>query len=153
MTPELVLRDARPSERAQLEALQRRASLALDEYRGQLLAHPDAIALPAEQIAAGQVIVAEARGRLVGFAAWLSHADGAELDGLFVEPDCWGRGIGTSLAAKVAEIAMAKGAECLHVIAAPSAADFYLRCGFVQSGDSSTRFGPARRMTRQLSAP
>jgi hypothetical protein len=81
MTPDLVLRDARPSERAQLEALQRRASLALDEYRNQLLAHPDAIALPAEQIAAGQVIVAEARGRLVGFAAWVSHADGAELDG------------------------------------------------------------------------
>ena len=45
------------------------------------------------QIANGQVIVAEIDGEIAGFAAVV----GGELDGLFVEPDLWGRGIGAAL--------------------------------------------------------
>src|SRR4029453_16881181 len=81
----LCIRLATPEERLELEALQRRASLALAEYRAQLEAHPDSIELPGEQIDQGQVIVAELDGRVAGFAAVV---DG-ELDGLFVEPDLW----------------------------------------------------------------
>ena len=53
------IRTARSDERAALIELQRRASLALDEHREQLEANPDAIDLPAEQLALGQVQVAE----------------------------------------------------------------------------------------------
>src|SRR4051812_29565367 len=88
------LRLARPEEHGELEALQRRASLALPEYAAQLEANPDAIHVPPAQIANGQVIVAEMDGAIVGFAA----AVGGELDGLFVEPDLWRRGIGRALA-------------------------------------------------------
>src|SRR5262245_64246737 len=87
------LRLAEPGERADLEELQRRASLELPEYRAQLLAHPDAIHLPPAQIANGQVIVAELNGEIAGFAAVVA----GELDGLFVEPDLWGCGIGKAL--------------------------------------------------------
>jgi hypothetical protein len=67
----LTLRHARPDERDDLEALQRRASLAVREYRDLILADPDAIDLPLEQILGGNVGVAERDGRVVGFFAVL----------------------------------------------------------------------------------
>ena len=51
----LHIRPALPEERLELEELQRRASLALETYRDQLEANPDAIDLPAEQIERGDV--------------------------------------------------------------------------------------------------
>ena len=90
----VTLRNANPDEHEALEALQWRASFELREYRDQLMEHPDAIHLPPSQIANGQVIVAELDGKIAGFAAVV----GGELDGLFVEPDLWGRGIGRVLA-------------------------------------------------------
>ena len=83
---ELGIRLARPEEREALEDLQRRASLALNEYREQLLAEPDAVELPAEQIESGEVIVAELDGQIAGFAAVLIDDSIAELDGLLSSP-------------------------------------------------------------------
>jgi len=90
---DLNIRLARTQEREDLEALQWRASLANEADRPHLEAHPDAIELPAAQIASGQVWVAELDGKIAGFAAVL---DG-ELDGLFVEPELWRCGVGAAL--------------------------------------------------------
>ena len=139
----LILRVAYPDEREQLEDLQRRASLELAEYRDQLIANPDAIHLPPAQLANGQVIVAEVEGSLAGFAAVV----GGELDGLFVEPDLWGRGIGKALVDAAAHQAREKGLT-LTVVAQPGARRFYESCGFSVEGDEQTRFGPAFRMSR-----
>src|SRR3954467_15890675 len=89
----LVIRVAQPEEREELEELQRRASLANENDRPHLEAHPDAIHLPPAQIANGKVYVAELDGRVAGFAAVV----GGELDGLFVEPELWRRDIGAAL--------------------------------------------------------
>jgi GNAT superfamily N-acetyltransferase len=140
---ELVLRLAVPEEHEELEDLQRRASLELDEYREQLLANPDAIHLPPAQIANGQVIVAEVDGEIVGFAAVV----GGELDGLFVEPDLWGLGFGRTLVDAATHEARQRGLT-LRVIANPSARRFYESCGFTVEGEAQTRFGPGLRMTR-----
>ena len=139
----LTIRPARTEERAALEEIQQRASLALPEYREQLEANPDAIHLPAEQVERGQVLVAEADGTLAGFAAVV---DG-ELDGLFVEPALWRRGIGAALVAAATHEARRKGLT-LRVVASPSARAFYERCGFRAEGEEATRFGPALRMSR-----
>jgi GNAT superfamily N-acetyltransferase len=139
----LQLRIARPEEREELEELQRRASLELSEYREQLLVNPDAVHLPPAQIANGQVIVAELGGEPAGFAAVV----GSELDGLFVEPDLWGRGIGRVLVDAATHEARRRGLT-LKVIAAPGARLFYESCGFSVEGEAQTRFGPALRMTR-----
>ena len=139
----LTLRLARPEEHDELEELQRRASLELPEYRDQLIANPDAIYLPEGQIANGQVIVAVAGGDIIGFAAVV----GGELDGLFVEPDLWGHGIGRTLVDAATHEARRKGL-ALKVIASPRARRFYESCGFTVEGDEQTRFGPALRMTR-----
>src|SRR6516164_4339974 len=75
------IRPARPDERTTLEALQWRASLNNEGDREALLANPDAIALPIEQIATGCVFVAEIDGSVAGFAAVVPRSDGgAELD-------------------------------------------------------------------------
>lgn len=139
----LTLRLARPDEHDELEDLQRRASLELPEYRDKLLEHPDAIYLPEGQIANGQVIVAEIAGEIAGFAAVV----GGELDGLFVEPDLWGQGIGRRLVDAATHEARKRGL-ALKVIANPRAKPFYESCGFSVEGELETRFGPALRMTK-----
>ncbi|HEX6661023.1 MAG TPA: GNAT family N-acetyltransferase [Sphingomicrobium sp.] len=140
---ELTIRLARPDERLDLEALQRRASLALPDYREQLEAHPEVMELPTEQIAEGQVVVAELEGRVAGFATVI----GGELDGLFVEPDLWKRGIGAALIEAAAHEARMQGLS-LTVTANPTARGFYEKCGFTLEGERETMFGPALRMSR-----
>jgi GNAT superfamily N-acetyltransferase len=139
----LMIRLARPEEREELEELQRRASLELPDYREQLLANPDAIHLPPAQIANGQVLVAELDGRIGGFAAVV----GGELDGLFVEPELWRRGVGAALVDEATLVARRKGL-ALTVTANPSAREFYAKCGFSLESEVQTRFGPALRMSR-----
>ena len=139
----LTLRLARPDEHDELEDLQRRASLELPEYRAQLRDNPDAIYLPEGQIANGQVIVAELDGEVAGFAAIV----GGELDGLFVEPDLWGRGIGRALVDAATHEARNRGL-AISVVANPRARRFYEHCGFSVEDEVQTRFGPALRMTK-----
>jgi GNAT superfamily N-acetyltransferase len=139
----ITLRLAKPEEHEELEDLQRRASLELPEYRDDLLANPDAIHLPPAQIANGQVIVADFAGEIAGFAAIV----GGELDGLFVEPDLWGGGIGRALIQAAAHQARLRGLS-LTVIANPSVRGFYESCGFSVEGEEQTRFGPGLRMSR-----
>jgi GNAT superfamily N-acetyltransferase len=139
----VTLRLARPEEHEPLEDLQRRASLELPEYRERLLANPDAVHLPPAQIANGQVIVAEFGGGIAGFAAVV----GGELDGLFVEPDLWGGGIGKALVDAATHAARLRGLS-LTVAANPRARSFYERCGFTVEGEEQTRFGVALRMSK-----
>ena len=142
------IRLASPEERLKLEELQRRASLALDTYREQLEANPDAIDLPAEQIERGDVLVAEVDGRIAGFAAVLTGEGTAELDGLFVEPEHWRYGIGAALVDAAVHEARRRGLSLMTVVAEPAAKKFYERCGFTVEGTAQTRFGPALKMSR-----
>jgi GNAT superfamily N-acetyltransferase len=139
----LRIRLARPHERLELEELQRRASLALPEYSSQLMAYPGAIHLPLEQLERGDVWVAEAAGDIVGFVA----IDGTQLDGLFVEPAHWRKGVGSALVDAAVHEARRRGVS-LTVTAAPAARGFYESCGFAVEGEAQTRFGPALRMSR-----
>lgn len=147
----IVIRTARPDERLVLEELQRRASIALPDYREALLANPGAIALPAEHIA--HCIVAERAGERLGFAVVLPRADGdAELDGLFVEPVAWKQGVGRQLVREGARRAASTGARWLCVIANPTALGFYVSCGFQREGEIDTQFGKGILM-RAATAP
>ena len=120
-------------------------------YRAQLDAHPDAIELPADQVAAGLVRVAEQAGVVVGFSVLLAASGGAcELDGLFVAPRVMRTGIGRRLIEDVARIALERGATRIEVIANPQALAFYESVGFVRTGSAETRFGPAPRMVYEL---
>jgi ribosomal protein S18 acetylase RimI-like enzyme len=145
------LRSALPRERAALEALQRRASLHNAGDREALLAHPDAIELPAEHVEHARVV--ERAGALAGFSVVLPGDDGAwELDGLFVEPELMGGGLGRALVDDAARIAGERGAASLAVVANPHALEFYRRVGFTGDEVIQTRFGPGYRLERRLSS-
>lgn len=149
------IRDAHADEASALEALHRRSSDVWDEDRAHLADHPDAIEPPHQAIAEGRVRVAvDAADHPVGFSVVLPVEDGTcELDDLFVEPDSMGRGVGRLLVEDVAARANAAGATRLGVIANPRAVGFYERLGFRVTGEAPTRFGPAPRMSLELSPP
>jgi GNAT superfamily N-acetyltransferase len=136
------------AERKALEELQCRASLALEEHRAALLAHPDAIDLPEAHLSGNRVRVAESEGAIAGFSVLLPVKDGLEVDGLFVEPALWGTGIGRALMLDALDIARQAGAHVIEVVAGPRAEGFYAKFGFAPAGAEPTRFGPAVRMTR-----
>jgi GNAT superfamily N-acetyltransferase len=151
IVPRVNIRPAVAAERRQLEALQWRASLGNEGDRDALLRHPDAIDLPAEQIAAGGVFVLEEDGAIVGFSAILPREDGdTELDALFVEPDGQRRGFGRQLIDHCASMARAAGSNGLHVIGNAHAKAFYLSCGFEILGPFETRFGSGLLMRKAL---
>lgn len=148
---EIAIRLAAREEREALEALQLRASLANEGDRKAILANPDAISLPVEQIEAGLVIVAEAGGPVIGFAALLPRPDAdVELDGLFVEPALWRGGVGQALVKRCCELGKEMNAVHLHVVGNPHALGFYERCGFERRGFESTRFGSGIVMCKTL---
>ena len=148
------IRDAVPDEALTLEALHRRSSDVWDEDREHLAAHPDAIAPHHEAIAEGRVRVAvDGQGRILGFSVVLKVKHGTcELDDLFVEPDSMRLGVGRVLIEDVAARAATEGANYVTVIANPRAVGFYERLGFQITGEASTRFARAPRMTLDLSA-
>ena len=148
---QVTVRPARAAERQSLEALQRRASLHNPGDRDALLAHPDAIELPLQQIERGGVFVAEIAGAVLGFAAILPRDDGdSELDALFVEPHAWRQGIGRALVDHCVSEAGITGATSLHVVGNPHAECFYDACGFRLLGTKSMRFGSGLLMTRDV---
>jgi GNAT superfamily N-acetyltransferase len=145
------IRWAREEEVALLEEVQREASLIWDEYRADLLAHPEAIEVPRAQVRSPGIRVHELDGAVTGFAAVLPLPDGdTELDGLFVRPAAMRRGIGARLVDDAADRARDGGAARLVVTANPRAEAFYVRCGFRTVGGAPTRFGHAIRMHRDL---
>lgn len=148
-----LIRDAWPDEASALATLQRRSSDVWEEYRAQLAANPDAIEPPHQAIADRRVRVAvDAVGRCLGFSVVLPIKGGrCELDDLFVEPDSMGVGVGRLLVDDVATRAAAAGASHVDVIANPNAMGFYERLGFEITGQASTRFGDAPRMSLELS--
>lgn len=151
MTGAFTIRVATPAEQGALEALQWRASLNNPADRDALLANPDAIELPIDQIAAGGVFVAERDGVIEGFAAVLPRADGqSELDGLFVEPEIWRSGVGRSLVEHYCAFARTQGATILNVVGNLHAKGFYEVCGFEVVGRHQTRFGVGLTMQKRL---
>lgn len=145
------IRLALRGEHALLQGIMRRASLVSETYRDELLAHPEAMSLPVEQIAEGAVFVAETQGTVDGFCVVIMlSVDEAELEGLFVEPDRWRKGIGRALVEHGAGAARARGAASITVVAGPEARAFYERCGFAYESDATTLFGSAVLMRRRL---
>ena len=151
MLSNVIIRTAISAERVALEALQLRASLTNEGDREALLANPDAITIPLEQIAAGRVFVALLSGASVGFSAIEPRSDGdTELDALFVDPNVRRHGVGRLMVDYCAEAARKPRSRALHVIGNPHAEEFYIACGFKQTGTIETRFGVGLLMKKEL---
>ena len=84
---------------------------------------------------------------IAGFAVLIVGPGAAELEGLFVEPKFWRRGVGALLVEEAVHRARVAGLS-LTAIAAPGAKEFYEKCGFSVERETETRFGPALLMSR-----
>jgi GNAT superfamily N-acetyltransferase len=145
--PTITIRLGDPNERGVLENLQFRASTESPVYRQAILQHPDSISLASELLREGSVRVAQAEETPIGFSVLLAPVRGVcELDGLFVDPPWWRRGIGTALIFDAVRIARAHAALSIEVTANPLALRFYEKIGFSLLDQTQTRFGPAQRM-------
>jgi len=150
-TPGVLIRSARESEQKPLEELQLRSSLENEGDRAFLMANPDVIQLPLQQILDGLVFVAELSGTIVGFVALKLYAPRKmELEGLFIEPGHWRLGMGRRLVAHAIEVSRAQGARTMIVFANPHADGFYRRVGFVKEGEVSIESQTAFVMSKDL---
>ncbi len=88
---------------------------------------------------------------MLGFGVVLARGDGAaELDGLFVEPQAWGQGVGRRLEEYAEDMARALGAVSLNVVGNKRALGFYEACGFQILGEVETQFNPGLSMIKLL---
>ncbi|KQU99512.1 hypothetical protein ASC89_10390 [Devosia sp. Root413D1] len=147
MGSEYTIRPARADDQPTLVAIVWKTVMASERDRDTLLAHPEAVQVPIEQLTLITACVADAADTTAGFAVVLPRPDGdAELDGLFVDPAMQRLGIGRRLVERAKELARAMGASTLHVVAADDALAFYRSVGFVETGVTETQFGKALLM-------
>lgn len=129
------IRLARLDEKAFLDELQQRSSLANPGDREFLLANPDIGLIPPQQIEQGFVFVAESGDVVVGLVALQKYdAPDMELDGLFVEPALFRRGIGRRLVNHAVDFCRVRGARKIVLFANPHALEFYLAMNFEKTG-------------------
>jgi putative acetyltransferase len=127
------LRPAAPTDLARLWELRTRAVAHAcaahysEEVMSVWLAAPPPVGL-LDLLARGAGLVAEERGRTVGYAV-LDAARG-EVEPVFVEPAQQGRGIGALLLRALEDAARAAGCDYLYLSASLNAVPFYARAGF-----------------------
>jgi len=104
------------------------------------------LVIPETMIAAGEVLVAEHDGTVVGVAAVVDEPPEVELDVCFVDPDAIGAGVGRVLVEAAQDKARAAGATTMRVQSDPNAADFYARLGARLVGASASEIAPDRQL-------
>ena len=86
-------------------------------------------------IAAKEIIVAEKLRKVVGFGHLLDckESDGKtmQIRGLFVDPGCGVKGVGSALMKEMEKRARDCSADCLIVQSSLNAVEFYRKCGFI----------------------
>lgn len=139
MDAEIRIRAARPEDQPALLHIMWQTILDTEGDREALLARPEMVQVPAEQLTPETACVAEIAGTAAGFAIVLPRPNGdAELDGLFVDPPLQRRGIGRALVAEARRLASAIGAASLYVVANDDALAFYRSVGFIEVGTAQT---------------
>jgi len=146
----LAIRAAGPDDMAALRDVFRRSSLSNDDDRMNLLAHPEVLELSDEGVTDGRMRVAEADGRVIGFATWLGTGDVTEIEDLFVDPDSMRRGVGRALVQDLVGLARQRGVRRVEVTGNPHARAFYEAVGFTVDHEVDTLLGPGLRMHLDL---
>jgi GNAT superfamily N-acetyltransferase len=144
--PEVTLRAARPDEAAMLSDLALRAKAHWDYSAEFIEACRDELTVDPADIEAGRVVVAEQLGVVVGFSAVTGAPPVAEVDMLFVEPECIGTGVGAVLFGALRSTAVAVGFTRLRIESDPNATGFYERQGAVRVGDAPSVSIPGRTL-------
>ena len=152
---EVIIRSAVDADLPELQRVFRAAALSNAGDAPALLAHPEYLVFTGDGTAEGRtrvaLVVSGGRDQLAGFATLARGLDAqAELEDLFVDPQCRRRGIGRRLIQDAASIARRTGHRTITVTGNQHALDFYLAVGFVLIGRAETELGPAPRLRLDL---
>lgn len=129
MSAAITLRPARAGEAAALSVIAQ-AAKAHWGYPPEWLADwQPGLTLSEAELQASHVIVAEAEGRLLGFAALRMVEGLAELEHCWVLPDAMGQGVGRALMAAMRRDSLAQGQPHIKLLADPNAEAFYRHLG------------------------
>src|SRR5262245_413469 len=100
------------------------------------------------------VYVADEEGEVRGFYALCVEDSKAELEHMWVTPDCIGTGVGKELFLDAMERAATLDVGAVELSADPNAAGFYRRMGATQIGEiNSTIDGQVRKLPRMTIKP
>ena len=127
--PEIAIRPARPDEGERLRQIAIDAKGHWGYDRDWIRAWAAQGDFSPEALQGKPVLVAEAEGQAVGFAALIPQGAVAVLDDLWVEPAWIGRGVGTQLFEACADRARELGADRMEWEAEPNAVGFYKNLG------------------------
>jgi N-acetylglutamate synthase-like GNAT family acetyltransferase len=147
------IRNAEPTEQRELTRLVVRATLHAGYDEAFIERAMPALTVTLPLITVGAVQVAEQEsGEIAGVVSVTPTAlQGIGLlNGLFVDPPMWRRGVGRALFAAAAAAARKSNAGALMIYAAPSAEGFYVRQGAVQIGAGPFYFSPDVVLPRLL---
>lgn len=86
-------------------------------------------------------LVAKEDQNVVGFIRLKIHPDSVEMLSLYVDPDCVGKGIGTSLWQEVKKILPKDKPVTVEVASYTKAVEFYKKLGFVDRGEQYSKQG------------
>lgn len=134
------IRPARTVERADLEALRRRA--------GRAEGGPCDAAVSMLAIERGEILVSEEEGAIVGFARVAARDGYTELTALLVDPDLRGCGLGAALVEAAVHRARRQGLALVALARDPEARRFLQRCGLQEEGSAGTADEPTVRLSR-----
>ncbi|WP_172123278.1 MULTISPECIES: GNAT family N-acetyltransferase [unclassified Devosia] len=143
--PAVTIRQARLEDRPLLNQVMLNASLAVEtgEVLRRLTEAPGHFRIDEDLLRHGQIVVAEANGAPVGFAAFsIGGSEFAELAGMFVDPPYWRRGIGRQILEAVERELLVRQATGIRVVAGTTAVPFYQAQGFTVVGKEKTPLGP-----------
>jgi N-acetylglutamate synthase-like GNAT family acetyltransferase len=148
MAVEVPIRPARQQEAAALSELCVRSKEVWGYDAAFMALARAALEVKPEEIAAGNVWVAEADGIVAGVVALLptDTPDILDLAKLFVMPGRFRSGVGRALLAHAIAVARRRGARHLTILADPNAAGFYEANGAVRIGDAPSDAIPGRRL-------
>ena len=127
--PSVELRPPFEEESESLAALCRRAKATWGYDEAFLDACEPVLRVDPELAARAQAVVAEIEGVPVGVAQVRSDGQAVELELMFVEPTCQGRGVGRALFEWARTRARELGASSMTILADPGARGFYERMG------------------------
>ena len=143
-TSHVKVRSAIPADQKQLNTVMHNASLAVEtgEVLRRLMEERELLNVDAKLISSGQVVLAEADGVVVGFASFvIAESAYTELDGMFVDPSYWRRGIGRMIFEAAQRELIARHATGIRVVSSASAVHFYKSVGFSIVGEEKTPLG------------
>jgi GNAT superfamily N-acetyltransferase len=107
------------------------------------------LTVTADFIRDNHVYVAVVEGEVCGFYALCVSGEKAELEHMWVRPECIGKGIGKELFLDAMERAAALEVRDVEISADPNAAGFYERIGATQIGEVDSPIdGQARKLPR-----